>query len=115
MGRGTRKRVYHSETKTLFPSFGGMLSQGRIRKDPPITYTSRALVSAELNYTTTETELLAIIHVVKKFRPYLCGRKFTLVNDHRPLLWLHRQKDPIQRIARWKILLREYAYDTQDG
>ena len=92
-------------------ALGGVLSQGPIGKDLPIAYTSRALINAEFNYTTTEKELLAIIHAVKQFRPYLYGRKFTLVTDHRPLLWLHRLKDPVQRIARWKILLREYDYD----
>ena len=87
-------------------ALGGVLSQGPIGKDLPIAYTSRALINAELNYTTTKKELLAIIHAVKQFRPYLYGRKFTLVTDHRPLLWLHRLKDPVQRMARWKILLR---------
>ena len=91
-------------------ALGGVLSQGPIGKDPPIAYTSRTLISAELNYATTEKELLAIIHAVKQFRPYLYGRRFTLVTDHRPLLWLHRLKDPVQRLARWKILLREYDY-----
>ena len=37
--------------------------------------------------------------------------KFTLVTDHKPLLWLHCLKDPIARVARWKILLREYDYE----
>ena len=63
-------------------ALGGVLSQGPIGKDLPIAYTSRALVNAELNYTTTEKELLAIIHAVKQFRSYLYGRKFTLVTDH---------------------------------
>ena len=92
-------------------ALGGVLSQGPIGKDLPIAYTSRALICAELKYTTTEKELVAIIHAVKQFRPYLYGRKFTLVTEHRPLLWLHKLKDPIARISRWKILLREYDYE----
>ena len=49
---------------------------------------------------------------VKHFRPYLYGRKFTLVTDHRPLVWLHGLKDPASRLARWRIKLREYEYDS---
>jgi Reverse transcriptase (RNA-dependent DNA polymerase). len=73
---------------------GAVLSQGTIGNDPPIAYASRALVSAELNYTTTEKELLAIIYAIKQFRPYIFGQKFTLVTDHRPLVWLCQLKDP---------------------
>ena len=46
-------------------ALGSVLSQGPIGKDLTIAYTSRALVNAELNYMTTEKELLAIIHAVK--------------------------------------------------
>ena len=92
-------------------ALGGVLSQGPIGKDLPIAYTSRALISAELRYKTTEKELLAIMHAVKQFRQYFYGRKFTLVTDHGPLLWLNKLRDPIGRVGRWKILLREYDYD----
>ena len=92
-------------------ALGGVLSQGPIGKDLPIAYTSRALNDTELRYTTTEKERLAIVHAVKQFKSYLYGRKFILVTDHRSLSWLQKLKDPITRVARWKILLREYDYE----
>ena len=55
--------------------------------------------------------MLAIEFCVKHFRPYLYGRKFTLVTDHRPLVWLHGLKDPASRLVRWRIKLSEYEYD----
>jgi len=61
-----------------------ILSQGKINKDRPIAYASRTLNDNEIKYDTYEKE--AIIYCVKHFRPYLYGRKFTLVTDHKPLL-----------------------------
>ena len=92
-------------------ALGGILSQGKIGEDLPISSASRTLQGAELNYSTIEKELLAIVFCVKHFRPYLYGRKFTLVTDHRPLVWLHGLKDPASRLARWWIKLSEYEYD----
>lgn len=45
--------------------------------------------------------------------PYLYGRRFTLVTDHRPLVWLHSTKDPTSKLMRWKIRLNEFDYDIQ--
>ena len=71
---------------------GGILSQGKIGKDEPIAYASRSLSDTEKKYDTYEKEALAIIFCVTHFRPYLCGRKFTLVTDHKPLVWFWNSK-----------------------
>ena len=92
-------------------ALGGVLSRGQIGQDLPIAFASRTLQGAELNYSTIEKELLAIVFCVKHFRPYLYGRKFTLVTYHRPLVRLHGLKDPASRLARWRIKLSEYEYD----
>jgi len=67
---------------------------------------------AKQNYSTIEKELLAIIHSVQFFRPYIYGRKFTLVTDHQPLKWLHSVKDLTSRLARWRLKLAEYEYEV---
>lgn len=49
----------------------------------------------------------------KQFRHYLWGRKFHLLTDHRPLVWLTNLKEPNSKIQRWKILLSEYDFDIK--
>ncbi|KAL6440856.1 hypothetical protein ACFW04_003346 [Cataglyphis niger] len=94
-------------------AIGGILSQGSIGKDLPIAYTSRLLNTAEKNYSTIEKELLAIVYCVNYFRPYLYGRRFELVTDHKPLVWLHSVKDPTSRLVRWRLKLAEYEYEVK--
>ena len=91
---------------------GGILSQGEINKDRPIAYASRTLTDNEIKYDTYEKEALAIVYCVKHFRPYLYGRKFTLVTDHKPLLWFKNAQDANMRILRWRLKLAEYDYDV---
>ncbi|RDY00682.1 Retrovirus-related Pol polyprotein from transposon 17.6, partial [Mucuna pruriens] len=38
--------------------------------------------SAQLNYTTTEKELLAIVFALEKFHSYLLGSKIIVYSDH---------------------------------
>jgi hypothetical protein len=80
---------------------GAVLSQGEGGKDLPVAFTSRTLNQAEKNYSTTEKELLAIVWGMRYFRPYLYGRKFTVLTNHRPLTWITNVKDPGSRLLRW--------------
>lgn len=91
---------------------GSVLSQ-EITNDLPIAYASRTLNKAEINYTTTEKELVAIMFGVKQFRPYLYGRKFIIITDHKPLTWLFSVKDPGSRLLRWRIKLDEFDYEIR--
>lgn len=98
-------------TDASIHAIGAVLSQGDIGKDLPIAYASRTLNKAESNYSTIERELLAIVWAVKHFRPYLFGRKFTIVTDHKPLTWLFSVKDPGSRLVRWRLKLEEFEYN----
>ena len=89
---------------------GSVLSQGTIGKDLPIAYASRVLTKAEKNYSTIERELTAIVWACRQFRPYIWGRKFTIVTDHKPLTWIFKMNDPNSRIMRLKLKLEEFDY-----
>lgn len=92
-------------------AIGAVLSQGRVGSDLPIAYISRTLNQAEVNYNTTEKELLAIVWAVKQFRHYVFGHKFFIVTDHRPLTWLFSVSDPGARLIRWRLKLEEHDYE----
>ena len=93
-------------------AIGAILFQGTIGKDKPLAFASRTLNKAETRYSTTEKELLAIVWATKHFRQYLYGRKFTIVTDHKPLIWLMNVKDPNSRLMRWRLKLEEFDYEV---
>lgn len=93
-------------------AIGAVLSQGPIGSDKPISYASRTLNDSELNYSTIEKELLAIVWATKYFRPYLFGRKFTILTDHKPLQWIMNIKEPNSRLTRWRLKLSEYDFSV---
>ncbi|XP_061385253.1 LOW QUALITY PROTEIN: uncharacterized protein LOC133320633 [Danaus plexippus] len=93
-------------------AIGAVLSQGNIGTDKPIAYASRTLNDSETNYSTIEKELLAIVWATKYFRPYLFGRKFKIITDHRPLQWVMNLKEPNSRLTRWRLKLSEYDFSV---
>ncbi|KAG1471608.1 hypothetical protein G6F57_011319 [Rhizopus arrhizus] len=79
----------------------------------PIIYASRSLKSSEGNYGVSKLECLAVIWAVKLFRPYLLGRKFTIITDHSALKGLLNSTNPTGIIARWITILAEYEYEIK--
>ncbi|KAL5569425.1 hypothetical protein UlMin_026000 [Ulmus minor] len=61
---------------------GVVLGQKRNRFFHSIYYASKTLQGAQLNYTVTEKELLAVVFAFDKFRSYLVGTKVIVYTDH---------------------------------
>jgi hypothetical protein len=79
----------------------------------PISFASRSLSSAEKNYSVQEMEALAVYWGIRKFRPYLECRKFTVFSDHSSLQWFLKTKEDKQgRLARWAIELQQFDFDV---
>lgn len=103
-------QIFHLTTDASNYAIGAVLSQGPIGQDRPIAYASRTLNNHEINYSTIEKELLAIVWATKYFRPYLFGRKFNILTDHKPLQWLFSLKEPNSKMVRWRLKLEEFDY-----
>ena len=74
--------------------------EGRRR---PVLFYSRKLLPAEMNYSTPDKEMLAIVHTMKKFQHYLRGTKHPVIvkSDHRNLQAFMTTKELNARQARW--------------
>ena len=79
-----------------------------------IYYASRKLNDAQLNYATTEKELLAIVFSFDKFRPYLIGNRVIVHTDHSAIKYLMTMKDAKTRLIRWVLLLQEFNLEIKD-
>ena len=68
----------------------------------------------QLNYSTTEKELLAVIFSLEKFWSYLIGTKVTVYSDHAALRYLLTKKDAKPRLIWWILLLQEFDLEIKD-
>lgn len=75
-----------------------------------VAYASRLLRGAEKRYPITEKECLAMVWAVEKFKIYLQGVVFTIITDHRALVWMTDKKKLPERILRWQVHMQQYNF-----
>lgn len=103
----SKENEFILQTDASSLAIGAVLCNKDLR---PVAYASRPLNSAERNYPTIQKELLAVVWGIKYFRPYLFGKKFTIMTDHKPLVYLFSMKDPSSRLLKFRLTLEEYDY-----
>ena len=111
------KRIITKETLLMYPDFnkpfdihtdasktqlGAVISQN----GKPVAFYSRKLNQAQIRYTTTERELLAIIETLKEFRNILLGQEINIYTDHKNLTY---KTFNTERVMRWRLILEEYS------
>nr|GEX49767.1 DNA-directed DNA polymerase [Tanacetum cinerariifolium] len=77
---------------------GAVLGQRIEKHFRPIHYASKTMTGAEVNYTTTEKETLAVVYTFEKF----------------PLKYLFAKKDAKARLLRWILLFQEFDFKVVD-
>lgn len=108
------KRSFILETDASNHGIGSVLYQ--TMEDGSIgvvAFYSRNLRGAELNYCTTEKELMAIVHSLQKFRLYLTGTEFLIRTDHQALTFLKTCKYLNERVTRWLLFLQQFNYRVE--
>ncbi|GJY94962.1 reverse transcriptase domain-containing protein [Tanacetum coccineum] len=95
-------------------AIGAVLGQRKMKHFQPIHYASKTMTEAQIHYTTTEKEMLAVVYAFEKFRPYLVLSKIIVYTDHSALKYLLSKQDAKLRLLRWVLLLQEFDITIRD-
>ncbi len=74
--------VHPNSNAEIFLACDALATHGACR---PLSFFSRKLSPPELKYSAFDCELLAVYSLVKNFRFFLEGRKFSIFSDHKRL------------------------------
>ena len=91
-----------------------VLGQRRDKMSFVIHYASKTLDSAQVNYSTTEKELLVIMFTLDKFISYLIGSPIVCFTNHVSLKYLLSKKEAKPWLIRWILLLQEFDIMIKD-
>ena len=75
-----------------------------------MAYASCQLSPHEVNYSTYDLELEAVVFALKIWRHYLYGTRFEVFSDHKSLKYLFDQKELNMRQRRWIEFLKDYDF-----
>ncbi|GJW08945.1 reverse transcriptase domain-containing protein [Tanacetum coccineum] len=80
----------------------------REAKQMPIYFVSRALRGPEVNYTSMEKLVLALVHASKRLKIYFQAHPIIVITDQ-PIQQVLSRPEVTRRLQKWSIELGEYA------
>jgi hypothetical protein len=83
-----------------------LMQEGR-----PLAFTSKQLSKINLGKSIYEKEMLAILHDVDLWHPYLLGQCFQIKTDHHCLKYFLEQRISSPKQQKWVTKLFEYDYE----
>jgi hypothetical protein len=98
-------KEFHVHVDASSIALGEMLAQpgvGDIYHS--LSFASKKLSIAEINYTATEREGFSMVYALHKFRHYLLGGHFKMFIDHSTLKYLVKKPVLGGRICIWLLL-----------
>jgi hypothetical protein len=101
-------------TDASYSTIGVVLGQKENLLTYDIYFISTNLSPAELNYTMTEKEFLAMVYAINKFRHYITGYELFVHTDHSAIKYLMNRPIKNGMITRWMLLLQEFDITIVD-
>nr|GFB54798.1 retrovirus-related Pol polyprotein from transposon 17.6 [Tanacetum cinerariifolium] len=95
-------------------AIGAVLGQRKSKNFQPIHYASKTITEAQIQYTTTKKELLAVVYAFEKFQPYLVLSKSIVYTDHSALKYLLNKQEAKPRLLQWVLFLQEFDITILD-
>ena len=101
---------FEVHTDASMVGIGATLLQRVAGVPRPIAFASRKLSQAEVNYSATDREMLAIAWALKHWREVIQGYQVVVYSDHAPLVNTLKptHRDPHGRRARYQVTLGEF-------
>ena len=99
---------FHISTDASDTAIRGVLGQKEGQAPYAIYFISKNLTTAELNYTVTEKEFLAVVYSINKFHHYITGCKFFVHTDNSAIIFLMNKPITNGRVAQWLLFLQEF-------
>ena len=78
-----------------------------------IAFESRKLKDYERHYSIYDKEMLAILHVLTKFKQYLVGNRFKIKTNHNSLKYFLEQKELNERQQKWVSKVQAYDFEIE--
>jgi hypothetical protein len=82
-----------------------------MQDERPIAFESRPIKGKFLHKAIYEKEMLAILHALKKWRPYLMGRHFKVTTDHDSLKYFLEQRLSSEEQQKWVTKMLGYDFE----
>jgi hypothetical protein len=86
-----------------------LMQEGR-----PLAFESRPLKGKDLHKPIYEKEMMAILHALKKWRPYIIGRHFKVKTDHDSLKYFLEQRLSSEEQQKWVTKILDYDFEIVD-
>ncbi len=79
-----------------------------------VGYFSKKLKQAEVHYSATDREALAIVLACRQLHHYLWGTRFVIRTEHQPITTEFRQRTKSPRMNRWMLEMRDCRFRVED-